>query len=133
MELAFLYIAATVHGCLCNNRTGDVLLQQLLVVTETRLYTMETIVSAHSDIFLMLFIRCRYQGTYALSVLDIDKEKGRLVKHYRIVNKDNGGCFITSRNTFSSLDEMIKYYSGWYQFRLLKNRISVHEVGNCCR
>lgn len=53
-----------------------------------------------------------YLGTYALSMLDIDPGKGRVVKHYRIQNMDDGGCFITPRKTFTSLDEMVKYYSG---------------------
>lgn len=52
-------------------------------------------------------------GTYALSVLDEDPQKGRVVKHYRINNMDNGtGCYITTKQTFTSLDEMIKTYCG---------------------
>jgi hypothetical protein len=49
-------------------------------------------------------------GTYVLSVLDDDPQKGRVVKHYRICNMDDGGCFITAKQSFKSLDELVNTY-----------------------
>ncbi|XP_022375962.1 tyrosine-protein kinase FRK [Enhydra lutris kenyoni] len=46
------------------------------------------------------------KGEFALSVLD-----ERAVKHYRIRRLDEGAFFLTQRRTFSTLNEIVSYYS----------------------
>jgi len=45
---------------------------------------------------------------FALSILDVD---GDLVRHYRIKSTDTGKFFISRRQEFSTLNEMVEYYS----------------------
>lgn len=42
---------------------------------------------------------------------DFDQNQGETVKHYKIRNMDNGGYYISPRVTFSSLHELVEYYS----------------------
>ncbi|VDP07135.1 unnamed protein product [Soboliphyme baturini] len=49
---------------------------------------------------------------YALTIRDKDEEKGENVKHYKIKRLENGGFFITTRRTFATLQDLVKYYSG---------------------
>lgn len=42
---------------------------------------------------------------------DWDQQKGEHVKHYRIKQTDAGGFFITSAQTFRSLNELVDAYS----------------------
>ncbi|PVD35760.1 hypothetical protein C0Q70_02723 [Pomacea canaliculata] len=49
-------------------------------------------------------------GSYVLSVRDYDEQKGDCVKHYRIRNKDDGGCYIAARRTFNSILELVDHY-----------------------
>ena len=49
-------------------------------------------------------------GEYVLSVHDYVPNKGACVKHYKIRNMDDGGCYITLRVTFSDLFEMVEHY-----------------------
>uniref|UniRef100_G3X8M0 Tyrosine-protein kinase n=1 Tax=Meleagris gallopavo TaxID=9103 RepID=G3X8M0_MELGA len=51
------------------------------------------------------------KGSYSLSVRDFDQNQGETVKHYKIRNMDNGGYYISPRVTFSSLHELVEYYS----------------------
>ncbi|XP_062834937.1 proto-oncogene tyrosine-protein kinase Src isoform X1 [Anolis carolinensis] len=51
------------------------------------------------------------KGAYCLSVSDFDNAKGLNVKHYKIRKLDNGGFYITSRTQFSSLQQLVAYYS----------------------
>nr|KAG5711809.1 hypothetical protein BaRGS_023573 [Batillaria attramentaria] len=54
-------------------------------------------------------------GTYALSVRDFDPNKGDVViRHYRIRNKDDGGCYIAAKRTFGSILELVKHYESTY-------------------
>ncbi|XP_066556114.1 tyrosine-protein kinase FRK isoform X2 [Amia ocellicauda] len=46
------------------------------------------------------------KGDYSLSVLDITA-----VKHYRLRRLDSGGYFLSRRNVFSTLRELIEHYS----------------------
>lgn len=48
---------------------------------------------------------------WSLSILDYNDEKQRHTKHYRIRKIDSGGCFISTRNRFDSLDELVVFYS----------------------
>ncbi|NXG67591.1 LCK kinase, partial [Hemiprocne comata] len=51
------------------------------------------------------------KGSYSLSVRDFDQNQGETVKHYKIRNMDNGGYYISPRVTFSSLHELVDYYT----------------------
>ena len=55
-----------------------------------------------------------YPGSYALSLRDsIDPQKGEvMVRHYKIRNKDDGGCYIAARRTFTNIMELVKHYRG---------------------
>lgn len=53
-------------------------------------------------------------GAYCLSVSDFDNAKGLNVKHYKIRKLDSGGFYITSRTQFSSLQQLVAYYSSGY-------------------
>ncbi|OAF71046.1 hypothetical protein A3Q56_01221 [Intoshia linei] len=48
--------------------------------------------------------------SWVLSVLDEDETRIS-TRHYRIRRMENGGCYISSRKTFPSLNHLIKYYS----------------------
>lgn len=54
-------------------------------------------------------------GSYSLSVRDFDQNQGEMVKHYKIRNMDNGGYYISPRVTFSSLHELVEYYTRVYR------------------
>lgn len=54
-------------------------------------------------------------GSYSLSVRDFDQNQGEMVKHYKIRNMDNGGYYISPRITFSSLHELVEYYTRVYR------------------
>lgn len=49
-------------------------------------------------------------GSYSLSVRDSDAHSGDTVKHYKIRTLDNGGFYISPRNTFSTLQELVSHY-----------------------
>ncbi|XP_008491050.1 tyrosine-protein kinase Lck [Calypte anna] len=51
------------------------------------------------------------KGSYSLSVRDFDQNQGETVKHYKIRNMDRGGYYISPRVTFSSLHELVEYYT----------------------
>lgn len=51
-------------------------------------------------------------GAYSLSVLDDDGMGNKTVKHYRIRDLDNGGCYISPKQKCSSIKELVGYYSG---------------------
>jgi hypothetical protein len=52
-------------------------------------------------------------GAYSLSVLDEEvNTRIKSVKHYRIRDLDNGGCYISPKQKCNSLRELIEYYSG---------------------
>ncbi|XDC61326.1 hypothetical protein R6Z07M_012508 [Ovis aries] len=51
------------------------------------------------------------KGAYCLSVSDFDNAKGLNVKHYKIRKLDSGGFYITSRTQFTSLQQLVAYYS----------------------
>ncbi|CAG2102254.1 unnamed protein product [Medioppia subpectinata] len=50
-------------------------------------------------------------GAYSLSIRDWDQNKGDHVKHYKIKAMDNGGYYVTTRKTFSTLQELVAYYT----------------------
>ncbi|CAI5778561.1 tyrosine-protein kinase HCK [Podarcis lilfordi] len=53
------------------------------------------------------------KGSYSLSVRDFDNQKKmETVKHYKIRTLDSGGFYISARNTFSSLQELVSHYKG---------------------
>ncbi|KAM9369811.1 tyrosine-protein kinase Lck isoform 2-T2 [Phaethornis superciliosus] len=54
------------------------------------------------------------KGSYSLSVRDFDQNHGETVKHYKIRNMDHGGYYISPRVTFSSLHELVEYYTRFY-------------------
>jgi tyrosine-protein kinase Src len=50
-------------------------------------------------------------GGFALSIKDWDQERSYHVKHYKIKPLDGGrGYYITTRQTFASLPELVKGY-----------------------
>ena len=51
-------------------------------------------------------------GSYSLSVLDQDANGGRIVKHYRIRDLDNGGVYISPRQRFSDITGLVEHYTG---------------------
>ncbi|XP_071757626.1 tyrosine-protein kinase Blk [Centroberyx gerrardi] len=52
------------------------------------------------------------KGAFSLSVRDsASAEQGDVVKHYKIRCLDKGGYYISPSNTFSSLQELVKYYT----------------------
>ncbi|KAH0619323.1 hypothetical protein JD844_019318 [Phrynosoma platyrhinos] len=53
------------------------------------------------------------KGSFSLSVRDFDNSNNLdIVKHYKIRTLDNGGFYISPRNTFSSLQELVAHYKG---------------------
>ena len=46
----------------------------------------------------------------------MDQNSGDVVKHYRIRNIDDGGYYITTRISFTSLSELVKHYSRTHSF-----------------
>jgi len=48
---------------------------------------------------------------FSLSVKDWEGGRGYHVKHYKIKSLDNGGYYIATNQTFSSLPELISAYS----------------------
>ncbi|XP_062835241.1 tyrosine-protein kinase HCK [Anolis carolinensis] len=53
------------------------------------------------------------KGSYSLSVRDFDNiSKVDIVKHYKIRTLDSGGFYISPRNTFNSLQELVAHYKG---------------------
>ncbi|XP_014406156.1 PREDICTED: tyrosine-protein kinase HCK isoform X3 [Myotis brandtii] len=50
------------------------------------------------------------KGSYSLSVRDYDPQHRDAVKHYKIRTLDNGGFYISPRNTFSTLPELVAHY-----------------------
>ncbi|CDQ64412.1 unnamed protein product [Oncorhynchus mykiss] len=51
------------------------------------------------------------QGSFSLSVRDLDPNTGDTVKHYRIRNLDTGGFYITAKISFNSLKELVQHHS----------------------
>ncbi|XP_053744261.1 tyrosine-protein kinase Blk [Synchiropus splendidus] len=51
------------------------------------------------------------KGSYSLSIRDGDPERGDIVKHYKIRSMDKGGYYISPSTPFSTLQELVKYYS----------------------
>ncbi|KTG39660.1 hypothetical protein cypCar_00023145 [Cyprinus carpio] len=49
------------------------------------------------------------KGSYSLSVRDCDRT-GDTVKHYKIRTLDNGGFYISPRNTFNTLQDLVSHY-----------------------
>ncbi|XP_055934316.1 tyrosine-protein kinase SRK3-like isoform X2 [Argiope bruennichi] len=51
------------------------------------------------------------QGSYALSVKDIDHNSNEvLIRHYKIRTLDRGGFFISPRKPFATLKDLVTYY-----------------------
>ncbi|GBO00036.1 Tyrosine-protein kinase transforming protein Src, partial [Araneus ventricosus] len=52
------------------------------------------------------------QGSYALSIKDIDTNANEvLIRHYKIRTLDRGGFFISPRDSFATLKDLVAYYS----------------------
>lgn len=51
-------------------------------------------------------------GSYSLSVRDGDELRGGAVKHYKIRTLDSGGFYISPRNNFNTLQELVQHYKG---------------------
>ncbi|NWU77751.1 HCK kinase, partial [Onychorhynchus coronatus] len=52
------------------------------------------------------------KGCYSLSVRDGDEMQGGAVKHYKIRTLDSGGFYISPRNNFNTLQELVQHYKG---------------------
>uniref|UniRef100_A0A669CBB0 Tyrosine-protein kinase n=1 Tax=Oreochromis niloticus TaxID=8128 RepID=A0A669CBB0_ORENI len=55
------------------------------------------------------------KGSFSLSVRDYEGERGDVVKHYKIRCLDKGGYYISPSNTFSTLQELVQYYTRYYK------------------
>jgi hypothetical protein len=55
-------------------------------------------------------------NSWSLSILDYNDSRERHTKHYKIRKMDNGGCYISPKKTFQSLDELVRYYSSKFFF-----------------
>ncbi|KAJ7988992.1 hypothetical protein DPEC_G00314930 [Dallia pectoralis] len=51
------------------------------------------------------------QGSFSLSIRDLDPNTGDTVKHYRIRNLDTSGFYINARISFNSLKELVQHHS----------------------
>ena len=53
--------------------------------------------------------------SYALSIRDWDESKDDVaIKHYRIRQLDNGGCYLSPKRTFASMLDLVDHYkSRW--------------------
>ena len=51
-------------------------------------------------------------GMYALSVRDEDDEGKPCVRQYKIKQMDDGSFFITTKQNFASLMELVAHYQG---------------------
>ncbi|KAL3867747.1 hypothetical protein ACJMK2_040603 [Sinanodonta woodiana] len=49
-------------------------------------------------------------GSYVLSIRDLGEDNEDCIKHYKIRNMDNGDYYITTRQTFSRLTDLVDYY-----------------------
>uniref|UniRef100_A0A8C6P225 Tyrosine-protein kinase n=1 Tax=Nothobranchius furzeri TaxID=105023 RepID=A0A8C6P225_NOTFU len=49
---------------------------------------------------------------FSLSIRDWDGVRGDHVKHYKIRKLDSGGCYITTRAQFETLQQLVQHYSG---------------------
>lgn len=49
-------------------------------------------------------------GAFSLSVKDVTTQ-GEVVKHYKIRSLDDGGCYISPRVTFPTLQALVQHYS----------------------
>ncbi|NWT87480.1 HCK kinase, partial [Lanius ludovicianus] len=52
------------------------------------------------------------KGSYSLSVRDGNELQGGAVKHYKIRTLDSGGFYISPRNNFNTLQELVQHYKG---------------------
>ncbi|XP_026508604.1 tyrosine-protein kinase HCK [Terrapene carolina triunguis] len=52
------------------------------------------------------------RGSYSLSVRDFDPQNGETVKHYKIRTLDSGGFYISPRNSFATLQDLVSHYKG---------------------
>ncbi|CAM5095260.1 unnamed protein product [Natator depressus] len=50
------------------------------------------------------------RGSYSLSVRDFDPQNGDTVKHYKIRTLDSGGFYISPRNSFATLQDLVSHY-----------------------
>ncbi|RLV98845.1 hypothetical protein DV515_00010455 [Chloebia gouldiae] len=50
------------------------------------------------------------KGSYSLSVRDGDELRGGAVKHYKIRTLDSGGFYISPRNNFNTLQDLVQHY-----------------------
>ncbi|XP_023654971.2 tyrosine-protein kinase Blk [Paramormyrops kingsleyae] len=50
-------------------------------------------------------------GSFSLTIRDMDPEHGDVIKHYKIRCLDNGGYYISPATSFTSLQELVKFYS----------------------
>jgi hypothetical protein len=62
-------------------------------------------------------------GSYSLSILDESPSRERVIKHYRIRDLDNGGCYISPKQKCDSLEDLVRHYQGQSDglcYRLIK-------------
>jgi hypothetical protein len=60
--------------------------------------------------YLNIILFCFSPGQESLSVLDLSKDKHFHVKHYRIRRTDQGLYYISSKNVFSTLQDLVEHY-----------------------
>lgn len=68
-------------------------------------------------------------GSFSLSIRDSVPEQGDVVKHYKIRCLDKGGYYISPLNTFPSLQELVKYYTGEPETQRITRKH--HQISVC--
>ncbi|KAJ6661063.1 hypothetical protein lerEdw1_016864 [Lerista edwardsae] len=76
----------------------------------------------HQGSFLIRESQMR-KGCYSLSIRHTNRASWDCVKHYRINRLENGWLYISPSLTFSSLQELVDYYSGHHQDSTPSNKL----------
>jgi hypothetical protein len=66
---------------------------------------------------------------WSLSILDCDEKKERHAKHYRIKRLPFDMCYISNRNRFNSLDELVYFYSRNFYQVFVTNFLLITDFG----
>ena len=72
---------------------------------------MQLFLKTKKHIYTILLLFCFFcKDDESLSILDLSKEKGFHVKHYRIRRTDQGLYYLSRRKYFLSLQDLVNYY-----------------------
>ena len=62
-------------------------------------------------------------GGYSLTMRDWEAERGNHIKHYKIKCLDQGGFYVTTRQTFANLPELVTAYMSMSSFLIRLSEI----------